>query len=171
MSSANESVTIVDASNQVIGAAPRWVMRRDRMRHRATFIFVFASNGELLIQRRTDCKDLYPGYYDLAAGGVVTAGEDYAESAQRETLEELGIKNTPLEEGRDFYYEAPDNRCFGRIYRCLHDGPFRLQPEEVAAAFFRPLDEVYANQWTPVTPDTLQALEILLRGTSKNQFR
>jgi 8-oxo-dGTP pyrophosphatase MutT (NUDIX family) len=36
-------------------------------------------------------KDWCPGHFDLVTGGVVGAGEDDDESAQRELLEELGI--------------------------------------------------------------------------------
>ncbi|NIR17298.1 MAG: NUDIX domain-containing protein, partial [Desulfobacterales bacterium] len=69
-----------------------------RLPHRATYILVFNSGGELYVQKRTQTKDVFPGYYDVAAGGVVLAGESYEEGAVRELLEELGIRGTPLEE-------------------------------------------------------------------------
>ncbi len=158
--SSEESVTIVDDRNRVIGAAPRWRMRRERLPHRATFIFVFATDGRLLIQRRSADKDLYPSYYDLAAGGVVAAGEDYARCACREAEEELGISDHPLEEQREFYYEDADSRCFGRIYHCRHDGPFRLQTAEISEAFF--VAKAQLNRWSPLSPDTRYAFARLL---------
>ncbi len=36
-------------------------------------------------------KAIYPGYWDVAAGGMVLATETYAESAARELEEELGV--------------------------------------------------------------------------------
>ena len=153
-----ERVVIVDDENREVGAVPRHEMRSRRLPHRATFILVFDRQGRLLVQKRTKTKDLYPGYYDLAAGGVVVAGESYDESARREAAEELGIRGVPLELKFDFYFEDPGNRCFGRVYSCISEGPFQLQPEEVVSVAFEQVEDVLAGAVSPVTPDTLEAL-------------
>lgn len=158
----NERVVIVDESNREVGTAPRHEMRAKRLPHRATYIFVFDENGRLLVQRRTNTKDMYPGYFDLAAGGVVVAGETYDESAVREAEEELGIRDTPLTPYFGFYYEDEKNRCFGKVYACTHEGPFTLQPEEVVSTEFCDLPEILDGRIEPVTPDTLDALKRLL---------
>ena len=75
MGSADEVVIIVDEENNEVGAVPRREMRAGRLLHRATYILVFNSRGELYVQKRTQKKDVFPGYYDVAAGGVVLAGE------------------------------------------------------------------------------------------------
>ncbi len=49
------------------------------------------TDGRLLVHRRADDKDVYPGWWDLAAGGVVGAGEAYGAAARRELAEELGV--------------------------------------------------------------------------------
>lgn len=165
----NERVIIVDGNNVVIGAAPRHEMRSKRLLHRATYILVFDNHGRLLVQKRTDTKDMYPGYYDLAAGGVVAEGESYDESAAREAAEELGIHATRLDSQFEFYYQDPQNRCFGKVYSCIHDGPFTLQPEEIVSAEFRALSEVLKGEIAPVTPDTLLALQQFLdRGAGRD---
>ena len=87
MGSGDEIVTIVDENNRPVGTAPRRRMRAERLIHRATYILVFDPRGRLLIQKRTPDKDIYPGYFDAAAGGVVLAGETYEESAAREAKE------------------------------------------------------------------------------------
>lgn len=153
-----ESVAIVDHRNQVIGAVPRHEMRARRLPHRATFILVFDPEGRLLVQKRTATKDLYPGYFDLAAGGVVLEGESYDASAEREAEEELGIRGVPLTPQFDFYFEDEGNCCFGRVYSCVFEGPFRLQPEEVVSVEFRALENVLGGGVKPVTPDSLEAL-------------
>jgi 8-oxo-dGTP pyrophosphatase MutT (NUDIX family) len=159
-----ERVIIVDEHNKVVGAVPREEMRSKRLPHRATFILVFDSRGRLLVQKRTATKDIYPGYFDLAAGGVVVEGESYDASAAREAEEELGIRGVPLTPQFDFYFEDSGNRCFGRVYSCVCEGPFRLQPEEVVSAEFRTLAEVSEGDLEPVTPDTLEALKRYLAG-------
>ena len=56
-------------------------MRTERLPHRCSYILVFNSRGELWVQKRTMIKDIYPGYWDPAAGGVMQVGESYEESA------------------------------------------------------------------------------------------
>lgn len=158
---ADELVLIVDRDDNVIDRVARHVMRSRRLLHRVTYIFVYHSDGRLLVQKRTRTKDLYPGYYDLAAGGVVCAGESYDESAQREAREELGIDGRPLERRFKFFFEQDDNRCWGMVYSCRHDGPFKLQPEEVESVEFVAPEHINAGAIAPVTPDTLAVFERL----------
>ncbi len=84
-----EMVTIVDRFNEEIGTSPRPEMRARNLIHRASFILVFNDRGELFVQQRTMTKDIYPGCWEIAAGGVVTAGETVSQSAERELREEL----------------------------------------------------------------------------------
>lgn len=162
MDPGDEIVTLVDEHNHVIGSAKRRRMRAERLLHRATYIFVFASDGRLYLQRRTDTKDMFPGYWDAAAGGVLLAGESYDESARREVAEELGIRNVPLESHFDFLHEDASNRLWGRVYTCVYEGPFHWQAEEVVEGRFVPVEDVLAGRFEPLTPDTLAALRRLL---------
>ena len=113
------------------------------------------------MQRRTAIKDMYPSYLDLAAGGIVAAGETYEACAEREAAEELGIRDTPLETKFDFYYEDDRNRCFGRVFACVHEGPFTLQVEEVESVAFHDVNEIAAGAIAPVTPDSRVAFNRL----------
>jgi len=155
---ADETVALVNERNEVIGATTRRQMRAERLLHRATYILVFNQAGEILVQKRTPTKDMYPGYYDLAAGGVVLDGESYEASAAREAEEELGLVDVPLEPRFDFYFEDDRNRIFGRAFTCVYEGPFVLQPEEVESGAFLSIEDALAARLGPVTPDTLQAL-------------
>ena len=115
-----EQVIIVDRDNREVGIVPRTEMRAKSLPHRATYIFVFRSDGALLVQHRTLTKDVYPGYIDLCAGGVVTAGESYEQSAERELFEEMGIRVVPLEAHFDFWFE--EGTVWGRVFSCTWDG-------------------------------------------------
>lgn len=159
---AEEIVIIVDEQNLPIGAVTRKIMRQQRLIHRATYILVFNSAGELFIQKRSRLKDIYPGYWDLAAGGVVLDGEEYEQSARRELREELGISGVKLRPLFDQYYEDEDNRVWGRIYACTSNGPFALQEEEIDEGRFIALGEITTlSESEPVTPDGLLLLERL----------
>ena len=103
-----------------------------------------------------------PATTTSAAGGVVAAGESYEENAEREAAEELGIRDTALEPKLDFYHEDERNRCFGRVFTCVHEGPFTLQAEEVESVAFHTVEEIAAGDVAPVTPDSRLAFDRLL---------
>ena len=88
-----------------------------------------------------------------------------------EAEEELGIIDTPLEAVFDSYYcdagedGALRKRLWSRVFICHHDGPFRLQPEEVASGGFVAIPDILADDLRRYTPDTVKALrELLERG-------
>ena len=158
-----EIVQIVDEDNQEIVTIARWMMREQRLIHRASYILVFNRAGELFVQKRTKNKDIYPGYWDVAAGGVVLAGESYEESASRELAEELGISGVNLQFLFDQYFEDDDNRVWGRVFTCTHEGPFTLQAEEVEyGRFMSPQIALQYSEIEPFTPDGIILLKKLM---------
>jgi 8-oxo-dGTP pyrophosphatase MutT (NUDIX family) len=164
--SADEIVMIVDEDNTPAGSCKRSVMRRKGLIHRATYILVFSSRGEIFVQERTLTKDIFPGYYDICTGGVVLAGETYEESAERELAEEIGVTGVPLDFLFDFYGEYEGQRVWGRVFKCITDGPFALQEEEVASGRFYSIgDALKLAEEKPCTPDSVY---VLSRYTSLN---
>jgi isopentenyldiphosphate isomerase len=160
MSAANEIVAIVDTQNNVVGAAPRWKMRANRLIHRSTYILVFNSAGALYVQKRTMTKDVFPGYYDPATGGVVLAGESYEESARRELAEEMSIRNVPLTRLFDFYFAEERTQVWGGAFSCVYDGPLSLQEEEVESVSIMTIDEIFQRAQTQqFTPDGLYVVQ------------
>ena len=117
-------------------------MRAENLRHRSVAIVVTNSKGQLLVHRRADDKDVFPGWWDLAAGGVVSVGESYAAAATRELAEELGITVAApvfVTSGR---HDDEHSREICHVYRVVHDGPFRFDDGEVAEARFVTPDEL-----------------------------
>jgi len=162
--SRDEIVTIVDEQNNVVGAAPRWQMRAEGLPHRATYILVFNAAGDLFVQKRTLTKDIYPGYYDVATGGVVLADETYRASAARELAEELGVRGVELRQHFDFYHTDHGNRVWGRVYSCAYDGHVVLQEEEVESGDYYPLEKIMKlSAREPFTPDGLYVLRRFVR--------
>lgn len=160
-------MAVVDEQDRVVGAATRDEMRRRCLIHRASYVLVFNSRNELFLHKRTQAKDVYPGHYDVAAGGVVLHGETYEEAAARELGEELGVRGVPLRPLFDFFHEGPGNRVWGRAFSCFWDGPVTLQPEEVAWGAFLPVERVLAlAEAEPFTPDSLLALQRYLQSQS-----
>jgi isopentenyldiphosphate isomerase len=137
---ANELVDVIDANGAVIGQVTRREMRGKRLPHRCVYILVFNRRGELFIHQRTPTKDVYPSFWDVAVGGVLAAGEDFAAGAGRELAEELGVSAQlePL-----FPVAYADNRTVVKAmaYRAIHDGPFHFQTDEVVRGEFVTLKE------------------------------
>ncbi len=159
----DERVMVVDDQNRPAGSAPRSFMRASNLFHRAVYILVYNSEGKLFRHQRTFTKDLYPGVFDAAAGGVVLEGETYETAAARELSEELGIRNVPLEFLFDLFFEAPGTRVFGRAFRCIFDGEMVLQPEEILAGeFLTPEKILLESEQAPYTPDSLVVLRRFL---------
>ena len=160
MNPGDEIVLIVDEQNQEVAQVSRRVMREGCLIHRACYILVFNRSQEIFVQKRTMSKDIYPGYLDVATGGVVLAGESYELSAKRELAEELGVRRVSLTRHFDFYHEANNNRVWGRVFSCTAEGPFVFQPEEVEDGFFLGLEAVQAMATTEqFTPDGLLVLK------------
>ncbi|WP_437882761.1 NUDIX hydrolase [Pseudomonas sp. LRF_L74] len=155
-----ERVAWVDERDNLLGSLPRAELREGGLIGRGTFILLFNSAGELCIHQRTLSKAVYPGYWDVAAGGMVGEGESYAESAARELAEELGIRDTQLTDHGRFYFDEPGNRLWGAVFSARSDVPVQVQPEEVLQACFLPLDEVLRLfDERPFCPDSRLALE------------
>ena len=132
MAAATEMVDVVDDDDRVIATVTRARMRAEVLQHRAVSIAVLGSDGRLLVHRRADTKDVWPGMWDIAAGGVVAAGESYDDAARRELAEELGVAGVELiflGEGR---YRDADVAMIGRGYTVVCDGPFTFTDGEIA---------------------------------------
>ena len=160
----DEVVALVDEHGNVVGSARRSVVRRDNLRHSATAVLVRDSSRRIYLHRRSDTKDWAPGHWDVAAGGVIAAGEEPAESALRELGEELGISGVELVTLGRHLYEDDATRCFEHVYEATWDGPVRHQPEEVVDGRWVTLEELGALLETatvPFVPDTRQLLLML----------
>src|SRR4051812_16391315 len=92
---ADELVDVVDEHGQVIDVVARRRMRAENLRHRAVFVAILSTDGRVLVHRRADHKDVWPGRWDLAIGGVVVAGEGWDDAARREVAEEIGVDASP----------------------------------------------------------------------------
>ncbi|MCS7046540.1 MAG: NUDIX domain-containing protein [Gemmataceae bacterium] len=155
---AAELVDVIDDAGRTVGVVTREEMRRRRLPHRCTYVLVFNHRNELFIHLRTPTKDVYPSHWDVCIGGVLAAGESFADGAAREVREELGIEAAPREL---FPFRYADDRTVvqAMVYRLDHDGPFRLQPEEIVRGEFVGINSVERRAVAnPFCPDGLAVL-------------
>ena len=140
---ASELVEVVDEAGHVLEVVTRAEMRARRLRHRCTYIVVVDLSRRLVVHQRALWKDVWPGRWDVAFGGVVGVGEDWGAAAQRELREEAGIEAGLQELGGGAYDDA-DVSVLGRVYLARHDGPFTFPDGEVLQSDRIPLDDVEA---------------------------
>ncbi len=127
-----EYLTVVDENDQPVNTLPRDKIHARGLRHRAVHILVFNQQQQLFLQKRSMLKDLNKGLWDSSAAGHVDSGEHYDISAIRETREELGID---IADSLQLLFKLPATKALGmefiQVYRCLHNGPFQLNSEEI----------------------------------------
>ena len=153
-----ELVDVVDDDGRAIGTGSRRELRARRLPHRSTYVLVFNRRDELFVHLRTADKDVFPAHWDVAIGGILAAGEAFDDGARREAHEELGVA-VEVEPLFPLRYEDASTVVHGVAYRAVHDGPFRLQPEEIVRGEFvslPTLDERTVRE--PFCPDGLAVL-------------
>ncbi len=69
----------------------RDICHKKGLYHRAVVVFIINSKGDILLQKRSSNKKLWPNLWDITAGGHVLSGELGFQTAIRETKEEIGI--------------------------------------------------------------------------------
>ncbi|MBQ3210558.1 MAG: NUDIX domain-containing protein [Oscillospiraceae bacterium] len=107
-------------------------------------VCVFNSRGEMLIQRRSDNKDRYPGCWDVSAGGFVSSGEDSREAVMREAKEELGLEFD--ESQLKFLLTEPFSYVLDDFYIAFSDASaesLSFQKEEVSGLKWVGREEVF----------------------------
>lgn len=128
----DEPLEVVDTVGRTLGiASRREIHGNPSLLHKVVHVLVFNAEGGLLLQKRSSAKDVAPGKWDTSVGGHVSPGEDLRAAAAREMEEELGV----LPENLTFLYShVYSDHCeseFVHTYRCVHNGPFHFNRDEI----------------------------------------
>lgn len=157
-----ELLDIVDDDDNVIGQATRDECHKNNLTHRTVMFFVFDQSNKVLVTKRTENKDFFPGYWSIAIGGHVSAGQTYEIAAKREIEEETGIAANPFPIGsfqKRITEEKENVRVFGVRADPLH---LNLDPREIEHGEFLTLNELEEKLTRErFLPETAQLLEIL----------
>ena len=127
--------------------------------HRTAHVWICEVSREsvkVLLQKRAQGKDSFPGCYDTSSAGHIQAGDQPLESALRELEEELGIKASAEELSfigtfrilyeSEFYGEVFKDNEVAYVYtyeKSVDPEMLQLQQEEVEAVRWFDLEEVY----------------------------
>jgi isopentenyldiphosphate isomerase len=138
----DELVDVIDEDDRVVATVTRAEMRARGLLHRVASTMVFRPDGRLLVHRRTDTKDVFPGAFDCFVGGVVEAGESYEQARDRELAEEMAIEGVSPTEVFVHRFEGIGDRSITAVYAVTWDGLVVPQREEIAWFEWEPIQRV-----------------------------
>jgi len=88
-----ELVPILNDQLQIINVANRdEVHNGSKMLHPVVHLYVFNNEGNLLLQKRSNKKEIQPGKWDASVGGHIAYNEKPEDALFREAKEEIGLK-------------------------------------------------------------------------------
>jgi len=146
-----ECFPLVDAEGQVVGQATRREAHGNPdLMHAVVHCIVTNRKGELLLQLRSQKKDIQPGKWDTSVGGHVGLGESIETAMLRELEEELGLRVQPEQLQLLYRYvmKSPVETELVTTFHLVHEGPFSAQPEEIDALEFLSHDQIRARLGT-----------------------
>lgn len=150
--SSEELFDVVDEADVAYATAPRDVVHRDGLRHRAAHVLVYDEVGRLYLQRRSFAKECCPGCWDTSAAGHLGAGEDYPDAARRELCEELGLGDEHLLQP---LFKLPASEDTGQefvwVFRTTARAEIRPDPVEIIEG--RWCDEAVLARWLATEPE------------------
>ncbi|MEM9530936.1 MAG: isopentenyl-diphosphate Delta-isomerase [Pseudomonadota bacterium] len=145
----SEQLVLVDDQDQELGFASKADCHDgDGILHRAFSLFIFNSQGELLLQQRSAQKRLWPLYWSNSCCSHPRAGEQLTEAVDRRLAQELGMSSE-----------------LSFVYKFQYQAQFRdLGSEHELCSVFlgRATDDVQANvnevaAWRYISPADLDA--------------
>ena len=125
--------------------------------HRTSHVWLLRKKQgkvQILLQKRCETKESFPGCYDISSAGHIPAGMDFVESAIKELQEELGISASGDELifcgdrtviWNDFFCGKPfHDRQYSRVFilwRDIDEEKMILQKEEIDSVLWMDLNE------------------------------
>ena len=137
----------------------REIIHQEGLLHRTAHVWLLRKKNnqiEILLQKRSDAKDSFPGCYDISSAGHIPAGDGYFKSAKRELKEELGVEideNELIDCGnRRFHFEEvfhgklfKDNQIskIFVLWKDLEEKDFVFEDHEVSEVIWMEFEKCY----------------------------
>lgn len=147
-----EKFDVLNEFGEFTGAiATRDECHKKGLWHRAVYAFIIDNKGNILLQKRSANKKLWPNMWDVTVGGHVISGEFGRQALIRETKEELGIEiddndikyligSTSINKQGDIINKHY-NECY-LITKNINISEIKIQKEEVAEVKYFSKDEL-----------------------------
>lgn len=131
-----EYVTLVNSNDQSLGAMEKMEAHEKGILHRAISVFIFNTEGKMLLQRRAYVKYHSAGLWSNTACSHPRTTEKPTEAAHRRLMEEMGF-DCEMEEAFSFTYKANvgdglTEHEFDHVFIGYSDTEPSPDPEEVS---------------------------------------
>ncbi|MBA3724346.1 MAG: NUDIX domain-containing protein [Candidatus Levybacteria bacterium] len=134
MINTSELLFVVDENNQPLTPLPRNVVHSEGHWHRTSHIWVFNSEGQILCQKRSKNKDTNPGFWESFFGGHMPPDSSYADDAQSELSEEIGLQVEKESIFQYIVYKSESSKEFQGVHYIYWNGSLDdlvLEREEI----------------------------------------
>jgi isopentenyl-diphosphate delta-isomerase len=141
-----QMLVLVDEQDNPTGYMEKMEVHRKALLHRAFSVFLFNSNGEMLLQRRALKKYHSGGLWTNTCCSHPYPGETPAEAGKRRMQEELGFE-TAVKPVFSFIYKAAlDNELteheFDHVLIGEYDGPVHPNEDEVGDYCYKSMNDL-----------------------------
>ena len=141
-----QQMILVNEQDEPIGTMGKQEVHEKGLLHRAFSIFIFDSEGRMLLQQRAASKYHGANLWTNACCSHPFPGETTEQAAARRLQEELGF-TTPLRKIFSFTYKAAvendlTEHEFDHVFIGSYHGPMQLNDREVAATAYQSMDEI-----------------------------
>jgi isopentenyl-diphosphate delta-isomerase len=141
-----EWVQLVDERDNELGVMEKIAAHREAALHRAISVFIFNSNGEMLLQQRAAGKYHSGLLWTNTCCSHPRPGEGLMEAASRRLFEEMGLRCT-LQHQFSFLYKADlgnemTEHEYDHVYFGYTDDVPLADPDEVSAWAYRNVADI-----------------------------
>ena len=176
----DELLILVDDQDNILGYKDKLECHQgDGILHRAFSLFIFNSKKQLLLQKRSDQKLLWPLFWSNSCCSHPRKGEPYDVAIHRRLREELGF-DTKLTYLFKFKYQARFKQVGSEhelcsVYIGLSDQPVMVNPNEISEWRFITIPELetsmednpelytpwFKQEWQRIRSDHMLQIEAL----------
>lgn len=144
-----EQVILVDKDDQEVGVMEKMEAHKQAILHRAFSVFLFNSQGKMLLQQRALSKYHSAGLWTNTCCSHPRPGESVEAAVARRLMEEMGIVAS-VSKAFDFIYKAelPDDLTeneFDHVFVGIYDLDVHPNHLEVANFVYQTVEEVSDN--------------------------
>ena len=142
-----EILDVVDEKDQFVRKATRKEVREKTLLHRVARIIIENNQGELLVQKRSMKKDIFPGHWDIGVAETVKSGQSYEGAMMvglRDELGITGISNIQLMHSLLFKinYRSLEHNVLCKVYKLIYNGKLIFQDGEVEEVKYLTIEQI-----------------------------
>jgi isopentenyldiphosphate isomerase len=140
----DELLDIVNDEDIVTDQQMRSVVHQLGLQHRGVHVFLFTTDGKMLVQKRSADRAASPSALDCSVSEHIKAGEGYLEAARRGMKEEMGVDGIEIKLLIKFRmnYGINDNEISTLYEGTVDPAKVKFDPVEIEEIYYFNLNEL-----------------------------